>query len=232
MVDFLKKNIYFLGIGILIIGLLISCEKRDNLEDVKKETMSKVNEEISDTPIKDYIKGEIKLTNVESDKRESLTFYDFYLEAELSNEFNSLTEEEKHTLLKELDYIKLDGMFIGENSRCNVETFTFISGSDKYRVEPSYGFAIYKNDKYFDPESNVPITSDSPYTKEELEGDPTAPSTNPNDYNEDGEYVPAGGPSDNPADYNWNGEYKPVEDMTQEEIQAELEEMLERSLGQ
>jgi hypothetical protein len=34
------------------------------------------------------------------------------------------------------------------------------------------------------------------------------------------------------ADYNIDGEYQPVEDMTQEEIQAELEEMLEGSLGE
>lgn len=60
--------------------------------------------------------------------------------------------------------------------------------------------------------------SSSPYTKEELEADPTAPSTNVNDYNSDGEYVPENGPSDNPADYNSNGEYKPVENMTDEEI--------------
>lgn len=198
---FLRKNIYFFGIGIIIIGLLIGCEKQDNFEDVKKETMSKVNEEITESSIKDYIKGEIELINVESDKRESLTFYDFYLEAELSNEFNSLSDEEKYTLLKELDYITLDRMFIGENSRCNVETITLISGSDKYKVEPSYGFAIYKNDKDFAPESQVP-------------------------------YIPSGGNSGNPADYNSKGEYKPVEDMTQEEIQAELEEILGDAIGQ
>lgn len=39
-------------------------------------------------------------------------------------------------------------------------------------------------------------------------------------------------PSTNPEDYNSDGEYKPVEDMTQEEIEAELEEMLGDSLGE
>ncbi len=39
-------------------------------------------------------------------------------------------------------------------------------------------------------------------------------------------------PSNNPADYNSKGEYKPVESMTQEEIKAELEEMLKNSLDQ
>lgn len=66
------------------------------------------------------------------------------------------------------------------------------------------------------------------YTKEELEADPKAPSNNPDDYNEDGEFVPSGGPSSNPADYNSKGEFKPVEEMTQEEIEQELKEMLGR----
>ncbi|WP_350302198.1 hypothetical protein [Peribacillus frigoritolerans] len=75
-------------------------------------------------------------------------------------------------------------------------------------------------------DSNDDIEGQSPYTEDELEADPKAPSTYPNDYNEDGEFVPEGGPTDNPADYNSNGEYKPVDDMTQEEIQQELEDML------
>ena len=84
------------------------------------------------------------------------------------------------------------------------------------------------SDNYDTYDSN----SDSPYTKEELESDPIAPSTNPNDYNSDGEFVPENSVSDNPADYNSNGESRPIEDMTQEEIQAELEQMLGESLGQ
>ena len=65
----------------------------------------------------------------------------------------------------------------------------------------------------------------SPYTESELKSDPSAPSTNVNDYNSDGEYVPENGPTDNPEDYNVNGEYKPIENMTKEEIEAELESM-------
>lgn len=44
--------------------------------------------------------------------------------------------------------------------------------------------------------------------------------------------MPYDGPSSNPADYNADGESKPIEDMTQEEIQQELEEMTGDSLGQ
>ncbi|WP_052723849.1 DUF4179 domain-containing protein [Paenibacillus wulumuqiensis] len=80
--------------------------------------------------------------------------------------------------------------------------------------------------------SSSTLSSDSSYTRDELESDPLAPSTNPDDYNSYGEYAPAGGYSIDPADYNYEGEYKPVESMTQEEKQAELEEMLGRSLGQ
>lgn len=45
-------------------------------------------------------------------------------------------------------------------------------------------------------------------------------------------YIQQERPSNDPADYNSDGEYKPVEDMTQEEIQAELEEILGDALGQ
>ncbi|WP_141505717.1 hypothetical protein [Paenibacillus luteus] len=73
-------------------------------------------------------------------------------------------------------------------------------------------------------------SKEAPYTKGQLESDPKAPSTNINDYNSDGEYVPEGGISDNPSDYNANGEYKPIEEMTQEEMRIELEAMLESAL--
>ncbi|GLH62400.1 hypothetical protein [Parageobacillus sp. G301] len=85
------------------------------------------------------------------------------------------------------------------------------------------------SDTYIEDSNNEESTS--PYTKEELENDPLAPSTDPRDYNENGEFVPHDGPSDDPADYNSNGEYKPVEEMTPEEIQEELEQMLEDSLN-
>lgn len=77
--------------------------------------------------------------------------------------------------------------------------------------------------------SNTRSNNDSPYTKEELEADPTAPSKDPRDYNSNGEYVPHNGPSDNPADYNMYGEYKPIENMTQEEIKAEAVEMMRKN---
>ena len=76
-------------------------------------------------------------------------------------------------------------------------------------------------DSYED--TNDTGNTSSPYTEDELINDPLAPSTNPNDYNSNGEYVPENGPSDNPADYNVDGEYKPIEDMTEEEKRAELE---------
>lgn len=45
-------------------------------------------------------------------------------------------------------------------------------------------------------------------------------------------YIQQERPSNDPADYISDGEYKPVEDMTQEEIQAELEEILGDALGE
>ncbi|MCQ4085860.1 hypothetical protein [Saccharibacillus sp. JS10] len=71
----------------------------------------------------------------------------------------------------------------------------------------------------------------STYTKEELQNDPLAPSTDPRDDNSNSEYVPHDGPSSNPTDYDFNGNYRPTDEMTQTEIQAELESMLDRSIG-
>lgn len=74
--------------------------------------------------------------------------------------------------------------------------------------------------------------SDSPYTEEELEADSEAPSTDPDDYDSNSQYVPSDGLSDNAEDYDAEGNYSPIEDMTQDEIEAELESMLEDSIGQ
>lgn len=104
-----------------------------------------------------------------------------------------------------------------ENELNDVETDTY---------DNEEGTEVYLEENTYIEES------ESPYTREELESDPYAPSTNPNDYDENGQYVPAEGPSDNPADYDVEGNYRPIEDMTEAEKQAELEEMLERSLEQ
>ncbi|MWC31355.1 hypothetical protein [Paenibacillus sp. MMS18-CY102] len=76
------------------------------------------------------------------------------------------------------------------------------------------------------------ISTNQYYTKEELENDPEAPSLNPNDYDDAGQYVPENGISDKAEDYNIDGNYRPVEEMSQEEIEAELTEMFEEALGQ
>lgn len=99
--------------------------------------------------------------------------------------------------------------------------------------ESEYESPVNSTDTVNDSTDTIDDSSadESPYTEDELQSDPTAPSTSPDDYNSDGEYVPESGPTDSPADYNSDGEYKPVEEMTQEEIQEELEKMLGDSLG-
>lgn len=98
-------------------------------------------------------------------------------------------------------------------------------------MEDYYNEVENKREQIFDSKyskSNEQSKTQSPYTKEELENDPTAPSTNPNDYNANGEYVPKNGSSDNPADYSIDGEYIPVEEMTDEEIVEELNRLINR----
>jgi hypothetical protein len=101
------------------------------------------------------------------------------------------------------------------------------------RVNYKESFSIEKTQDQKPSTSSYTNTINQPvYTAEELSKDPKAPSTNPADYDQNGQYVPHDGVSKNPADYSINGEYKPVESMTQEEIQAELEQMLNDTLGQ
>ncbi|WP_342477803.1 hypothetical protein NYE24_00670 [Paenibacillus sp. FSL H7-0350] len=121
---------------------------------------------------------------------------------------------------------------IGENG-VNLEGNIVIS-------DPTWGstilttkeVAINSDVKVTSNESSETSSTYNKITEQELVTDPRAPSTNPNDYNSDGQYVPENGISDNPEDYNFDGDYKPIDEMTQEEIQAELEEMLGRSLGE
>lgn len=107
--------------------------------------------------------------------------------------------------------------------------YSFILGMSLLLVacEPGVTYKDTNNELLNNSNSIDQLDSDSdePYTEEDLESDSNAPSVNPNDYNENGEFVPEDGPTSNPEDYNSNGEYKPAEDMSQEEIEAELESM-------
>ncbi|MMZ56164.1 hypothetical protein D1872_180460 [compost metagenome] len=103
------------------------------------------------------------------------------------------------------------GVYNLENSRNYTPTYT---------NDSSDGTSSY---------SNYPASNTSPYTRQELEADPTAPSKDPRDYNSNGEYVPHDGPSNDPADYNMYGEYRPIENMTPEEIQTEAVEMMKKN---
>jgi hypothetical protein len=82
-------------------------------------------------------------------------------------------------------------------------------------------FEKYNFNKKPQIKTGLNIVDDSSYSENVIEDTENTVPTVPNDK-----------PKSNPADYNREGEYKPVEDMTQEEIQAELEEMLKDSLGQ
>jgi hypothetical protein len=104
-----------------------------------------------------------------------------------------------------------------------------ITSDENYNIEPASTEGDAGEEEVIeetDDSSEEPV-----YTEEELKYDETAPSRDPEDYNEDGEFVPKDGPSDDPADYNSDGEYKPVEDMTQEEIEQELTDILDKSIN-
>ncbi|CAI8818867.1 Cellulosome anchoring protein cohesin region [Brevibacillus sp. IT-7CA2] len=120
----------------------------------------------------------------------------------------------------------------GENGENLAGTLVVDDSTFGKKVRVTDSFKIEKTQSQqpstsYTNEINKPV-----YTESQLKADPKAPSTNPNDYDQSGQYVPHDGVSKNPADYSINGEYKPVESMTQEEIQAELEQMLNESLGQ
>lgn len=73
--------------------------------------------------------------------------------------------------------------------------------------------SVWGNTVYITKDFTITTIQSDTNTSEELENDFKTPSTNVNDYNS-------------------NGEYKPVEEMTQEEIRAELEAIIGDFLGE
>jgi hypothetical protein len=146
--------------------------------------------------------------------------------------YDETKHEESRELLKgvmnELSSAR-QGMTDFLADQTNQEAFTSMdtrmTTMNEKLIQMDEKFAVEQGESVTITDDNT-TTDSSPYTEEELQSDPTAPSDNPADYDSNGEYVPADGPTDNPADYDADGEYKPVEDMTQEEIQQELEDML------
>ncbi|WP_047152194.1 hypothetical protein [Aneurinibacillus tyrosinisolvens] len=150
----------------------------------------------------------------------------------------------------EVQKVMMQNKVLEDEGKIKLKKQWKISGVVVLSIAIIGGMAVYnmnnESDTYYIPTTNneekdnftpnTPTYSNnssnniSPYTKEELEANPTAPSTDPRDYNANGEYVPHDGPSNNPADYDMNtGKYRPIEDMTKEEIQAEVVEMMKKN---
>lgn len=144
----MKKWIFFILVTVIF---FTGCSKRDNSTDIKNEFMAKITEELEGGELINYIDGEIDLVSATPHLVKSMQFFEFVLEANLKPEFNDLSDDEKYDLFKDLDSAYLDS-FCGEDSHCNIETFTFKNGEDHFAVSPSYGFSIKLNDEYFDPE--------------------------------------------------------------------------------
>lgn len=141
----LKKMLF-----LLIVLSLAGCSNRDNSEDIEKEYMSLLDEELRDGELINYIDGDINLVSAIPHTVSSKQFFEFVLEANMKSTFGKLTDEEKYELFKELDTAYLDTS-CGEFSNCNIDTFTFIDNDDTYSVSPFYGFEVSKNDEDFNP---------------------------------------------------------------------------------
>lgn len=233
----MKRSYFLFMLGLILTG----CSA------VNTEISDSINNKINnDKAVSKYISGEVEYSHNTSLENDGYSYEKFDVYAKANEEFNNLPNYEKYNVLEKIASIiknitSDDYTFdCGEKMVCAYSSVRFTYKDDIYSfdsldvndvLELRYdGNVVYSKES--DSKTTSGTTEDdsssdsSPYTDEELKSDPTAPSDNPADYNKDGEYVPSDGQSDNPADYNANGEYKPVEDMTKEEIQQELEEML------
>lgn len=243
--SFMKK----IGIFLILFFVLTGCSA------VKTEISDSINKKINnDESIMKYISGKVEYNHNTSLENDGYSYEKFDLYATSNKKFDNLTDSEKYDVLLKItsliqDKTSDDYTFdCGEKKVCaytsvklsyNDDTYSFDSLDVNDVLELQYnGEVVYSEGSNSDTTSGTneddtkttttddTTTGSSPYSEEELQSDPTAPSDNPADYDSKGEYVPADGPTDNPADYNADGKYKPVEDMTQEEIQQELEDML------
>ncbi|MEM5011892.1 hypothetical protein WKH57_14310 [Niallia taxi] len=235
-----------LGLFLILFCVLTGCGA------VKTEVSDSINKDINNNKfIMKYISGKVEYTHNTALENDGYSYEKFHVYATANKEFDNLSDSEKYNILEKItaliqDRTKDDYTFeCGEKKVCayssiqltnNDDTYSFDSLDVNEALELEYnGNVVYSKESdsetttsSFEEDSSTvdSKTDSSPYTKEELQSDPTAPSENLEDYNSDGEYVPLDGPTDNAADYNGDGEYKPVEDMTQDEIQKELESMI------
>jgi len=231
----LRLNFKYLIIIILVIGLLSGCiygKKEDDIEDIKSNYMSSINNDIRDHEIKKFIKGDLNFKKLDiEEKNNDMVLYNFHLEVNFQEDLLDIPDNDVAKVLTIFDFpdlINFKEKKIGSNSYGNVKTITYRNKSNEYIIELGDTYQIYKNNEVLEPEAPFSYKkSKSPYTEKELQEDSRAPSNNPDDYNSEGEYVPSEGPSNNPEDYNSEGEYKPTEGMTQEEIKEELNKMFD-----
>src|SRR4051794_26209289 len=90
---------------LVVLISLVGCGSKDNSDEIRKEYMSVLDEELAKGTLKNYIEGEMKLVNTESHTVKSMQFYEFVLEANLNQEFSNLADEDKYELFKDLDSV-------------------------------------------------------------------------------------------------------------------------------
>lgn len=224
----------FILVGGLVVYTLIESEKRETKEEIDYIYNNYVNS------ISEKIKGDTNKDNVEVVVESINMLYKFDDNKELFNKYESVNEytiKLKEEAIKNLNdsinilLTKNMNYYVYQNIKEYIKNEIYVEKENIalfVEVEDQYVEIERKAEEAKNRQQDVDSYEDtsntnSPYTEAELINDPSAPSTNPNDYNSNGEYVPSNGPSDNPADYNSDGEYKPIEDMTEEEKLAELE---------
>ncbi|HHW37445.1 MAG TPA: hypothetical protein GXX18_09445 [Bacillales bacterium] len=188
-------------LGWMLILLLAGCLDKSELESLSQ----KLNHSAGD-----YIDGSMEIVLDHTFKLDGGYKANSYKFVANGNEtFQNLKDSDKSKMLRNMmtiieenvDYY--GSVECGNNYICDIKGVTIKTGNDTY-------FAEYRS---------------------ESDGKPSAFFLNEEPFPKVNYSVPTGASTKNPEDYNSKGEYKPVKNMTQDEIQDELEQMLDESLN-
>src|SRR5690625_7853405 len=94
----LRLNFKYLIIIILVIGLLSGCiygKKEDDIEDIKSNYMSSINNDIRDHEIKKFIKGDLNFKKLDiEEKNNDMVLYNFHLEVNFQEDLLDIPDND------------------------------------------------------------------------------------------------------------------------------------------
>lgn len=148
------KKLVAVSLGVIVIVAVLFIQNTDTIHSIKKEYIGKVEQDLKENGLVNYLKDE-KLTVVDVVRKEyedifSPVNFNFVLEGNLTDEFETLTEEEKYNIL-DSNINHLGNKYgCGKDklsTSCKTTLLTLTSDSDTYEFN-SYSFT--KNGEYYE----------------------------------------------------------------------------------